>query len=76
MHANYVLVLTSVALLWRPNSNAKDYAMQMEIPALGMDSDDDDFSNELELTPNVPSATDGNDPDHANGMKVDRGYAS
>ena len=78
MHANYVFVLTSVAILWRPNSNAKDYAMQMELPAMGMDSDDDDdfVGNELELTPNVPSAADGNDPDHVNGMKVDRGYVS
>ena len=78
MHANYVFVLTGVAILWGPNSNAKDYAMQMELPAMGTDSDDEDYiGNELELTPNIPSASDeGNDPDHMNGMKADKGIYS
>ncbi len=49
----------------------KDYAMQMEVPALG------DGDNELELSCVVPSADDladddddGNDPDHYNGIRV------
>lgn len=50
-----------------------DYAMQMELPALGGDE------NELELSAYVPSADDmgydddddGNDPDHQNGIRVD-----
>jgi hypothetical protein len=47
-----------------------DYAMQMELPALG------DDENELELSCVVPSAVDmgsddGNDPDHQNGIRVD-----
>jgi hypothetical protein len=67
MHANYLFVLTGVAILWRPNQNSKDYAMQMEVPALGEEED-----NELELSCVVPSAMDdGNDPDHPNGLKVD-----
>ena len=74
MHANYVFVLAAVAILWRPNANASEYAMQMEVPALGDDFDEDDgyIPNELELTATVPSAVgdDGNDPDHPNGMKV------
>ena len=68
MHVNYLLLLTGVAFLWRPNANAKDYAMQMELPAFGEDDE-----NELELSCVVPSADDiddGNDPDHPNGMKV------
>jgi len=70
MHANYLFVLVGVSILWRPNSNAKDYAMQMELPAAG------DDENELELSCVVPSADDmafddGNDPDHPNGVRVD-----
>lgn len=58
MHLNYVFVLTGVAILWRPNSNAKEYAMQMEVPALGGDEE-----NELELSCVVPSAGDLDDGD-------------
>lgn len=73
MHANYVLILVGVAILWRPNSNAKDYALQMELPAMGEDGE-----NELELSCVVPSAgdDDGNDPDHPNGLRVDQGKFS
>jgi len=73
-HANYLFVLIGVAILWRPNSNAKDYAMQMEIPAMGEDDE-----NELELSCVVPSAgemDDGNDPDHPDGLRVDHGTLS
>jgi hypothetical protein len=58
MHVNYLFVMTGVAILWRPNSNAKDYAMQMEVPALGEDDE-----NELELSCVVPSALDDGDGD-------------
>jgi hypothetical protein len=71
MHANYVFVIAGVSILWKPNSNASDYALQMELPALGAEDDDE---NELELTASsVPNAEeyDGNDPDHPYGMKVD-----
>jgi Lung seven transmembrane receptor len=80
MHVNYLFILVGVSILWRPNSHAKDYAMQMEL------SPDADDGNELELSSNVPSAisdddmdyydADGNDPDHPDGVKVDRGIAS
>jgi hypothetical protein len=55
--------------------SAKDYAMQMELPALGGEE------NELELSCVVPSADDmayddGNDPDHVNGIGVNRGIAT
>lgn len=69
MHLNNLFVIGSVAILWRPNANAKDYAMQLQL-ATG----DDDTENELELSCVVPSAEDiddGNDPDHANGIPVD-----
>jgi len=76
MHVNYAFVLTGVAILWRPNANAKDYAMQMQIPTGG-----DDDENDLELSCVVPSATsmesmDGNDPDHPNGIRVTEGRFS
>jgi mannose/fructose/N-acetylgalactosamine-specific phosphotransferase system component IIC len=56
MHANYVFVLVGVAILWRPNANAKDYALQLELPAMGEDGEGD---YELELSCVVPSAEDG-----------------
>merc|ERR1712157_554520 len=51
-NANYLFILFGVSILWRPNSRAKDYAMQIEVPALG------DGENELELSCVVPSADD------------------
>ena len=54
MHINYLFVLTGVGILWRPNANAKDYAMQMQIPSNGGGYDDDE--NDLELSCVVPSA--------------------
>ena len=57
MHTNYVFVLVGMAILWRPNSNAKDYALQLELPAMGDDAEGD---YELELScVVVPSAEDG-----------------
>lgn len=53
---NYLFVLIAVAILWRPNPNAKEYAYVMELPALGGEDE-----NELELTVNVPSAMDDDD---------------
>ena len=55
MHLNFIFILTGVAILWRPNANAKEYAMQMEVPHLGGDE------NELELSCVVPSAGDLDD---------------
>jgi Lung seven transmembrane receptor len=84
MHANYLFILFGVAVLWRPTSTSKDYAMQMEVPTLGGDD------NELELSCVVPSADDvdydnkdgtdysgnGNDPDHPNGLRINGAVAS
>jgi hypothetical protein len=71
MQLNYLLILIGVAILWRPNSNAKDYAMQLQISTMGEDDE-----NDLELSCVVPSAGDmdyGNDPDHPNGIRADSG---
>jgi hypothetical protein len=69
---NYLFVLIAVAILWRPNPNAKEYAYVMELPALGGDDE-----NELELTVNVPSAMDDDDDQEpkfgANGFHDDDG---
>ena len=34
---NYLMVLLSVAFLWRPNPHAKEYAFVMELPSIGGD---------------------------------------
>jgi len=66
-HANYLFILFGVSVLWRPNSHAKDYAMQMEVPALG------DGENDLELSCVVPSA---DDMDLDDGFKIDDAVAT
>jgi len=43
-HLNYFLVLVSVAILWKPDPNAKEYAFVMQLPVGG-----EDINNELEL---------------------------
>ena len=54
---NYLFVLVGVAILWRPNPSAREYAYVMELPAMGTDGE-----NELELTGgDVPSAMDSDD---------------
>ena len=66
MHINFLFLLTGVAILWRPNANAREYAMQMEIPTNGYDDgfetgfDQFDDENDLELSCVVPSAGDYN----------------
>lgn len=51
-HGTYLLVLFGVAVLWRPNRDAQNYVMQMELPAAG------DGDSDLELSCVVPSADD------------------
>lgn len=64
MEINYVFVLLGVAILWRPQENAKDYAYVMELPP--MTADDDDDGDGLELAGVVPSAADDEDEDEKN----------
>lgn len=53
---NYLFILTSIAILWRPNQSAREYAYAME---LGSGEDEDD----LELSAvHVPSAMDDDAP--------------
>jgi len=61
-YGNYLFILFGVAILWRPNAQAKDYAMQIQLPAV---SDD---ANDLELSCVVPSA---DDMDMGEGYKID-----
>ena len=58
MEINYVFVLLSVAILWRPQPNAKEYAYVMELPAV---TTDDDGEVEIEMMGAVPSAMDDDD---------------
>merc|ERR1719343_1397906 len=51
-YGNYFFILFGVTILWRPNSNAKDYEMQMQLPG---------EENDLTLTAVVPSADDWED---------------
>ena len=55
-------VLAGVAILWRPQENAKEYAYVMELPPM-MAGDDEDDDGGLELSAAVPSAADLDDDD-------------
>lgn len=68
MELNYILVLIGVAILWRPNENAKEYAFVMELPAM---TDDGEGGQELELTGVIPSAADSDDEDEYIGGRPD-----
>jgi hypothetical protein len=61
---NYLFVLIALAILWRPNPSAKEYAYAMELPAMGGDDEDE---NDLELTAVVPSAMDDDDEEPSSG---------
>lgn len=65
---NYLMVLIGVAVLWRPNPYAKDYAYVMELPAEG----------EIELQTNVdtipgPDDDDYDESENNGGFKHDLG---
>ena len=60
-YGNYLFILFGVTILWRPNADAKDYAMQMQIAT-------EDDENDLELSCVVPSA---DDVDIGEGYKID-----
>jgi len=61
-YGNHLFILFGVCILWRPNSDAKDYAMQMQIPS------NPDDENDLELSCVVPSA---DDMDTGEGYKIE-----
>lgn len=59
VEANYIFVLTGVAVLWRPQENAKEYAYVMQLPSIKTDQNDDDGEEgEFEMSAVVPSAAD------------------
>mmetsp|Transcript_17940 Transcript_17940/g.19719 ORF Transcript_17940/g.19719 Transcript_17940/m.19719 type:complete len:565 (+) Transcript_17940:178-1872(+) len=61
MEMNYLFVLMAVAILWRPQKNAKEYAYVMELPAMSAAvNDDDDDEGVIEMSA-VPSALDDDD---------------
>eukprot|EP00536_Pseudo-nitzschia_multiseries_P009783 jgi/Psemu1/297355/fgenesh1_pm.283_\ len=66
MEMNYLFVLIAVALLWRPQENAKEYAFVMELPSMSTAVDDDDNEGMIELSDVVPSAADDSDEDEFN----------
>jgi Lung seven transmembrane receptor len=60
----YLFVLLGIAILWRPQENAREYAYVMELPSLGAATgDDDEGAGTLELSAVVPSAMDSDDDD-------------
>lgn len=62
MELNYLFVLTGVAILWRPQKNAKEYAYVMQLPSMKAGTGDEDGDEgELEMSGVVPSAMDDSD---------------
>lgn len=66
-HLNYFMVLVSVAILWKPDPNAKEYAFVMQLPAGG-----EDICNELELVDTNADVLqdDDDDDDNADGNQA------
>jgi hypothetical protein len=65
---NYLMVLVSVAVLWRPNPHAKDYAFVMELPSIGGDvefstndglEEDDHEEDQPHMDMGIPVSSDG-----------------
>lgn len=52
VEVNYLFVLVSIAILWRPNESAREYAYVMELGTM----DDDNDELELSAIETVPSA--------------------
>jgi len=63
MEMNYLFVLVAVAILWRPQKNAQDYAYVMELPSMSAEDNDCDDEGVIELSGVVPSAADYIDDD-------------
>jgi hypothetical protein len=57
MEINFLMVLIGVAVLWKPNARAKEFAFVMELPSMGGNDDED---GELEAGA-IPSALDDDD---------------
>lgn len=61
---NYLFILIGVAILWRPNPSAKEYAYAMELSS----TINENGGTELELIEVVPSAVDDYDEDDYDGI--------
>ena len=80
---NYLMVLVSVAVLWRPNPAAKNYAFVMELPSTGRDmefttndgiGEDGEMHNEDihdDLKPPSALDVDDDDEEHDSKFKID-----
>jgi hypothetical protein len=67
IEANYIFVLCGVAVLWRPQKNAKEYAYVMQLPSAKADDEQDGEEGEFEMANVVPSAADSDDDDDGDG---------
>lgn len=70
MEMNYLFVLIAVAVLWRPQENAKEYAYVMELSSMSAAVDDDGSDGVIELSDVVPSAADDSDDEFNDEIKA------
>merc|ERR1711957_445530 len=64
---NYLAVLCSIAYLWRPDPEAKNYAYNMEIPSC-------DGDIELDSNMDTIDEEDENEPEYSDSPKIDTAY--
>ena len=64
---NYLAVLCSIAYLWRPDPEAKNYAYNMEIPSC-------DGDIELDSNMDTIDEEDENEPEYSASPKIDTAY--
>lgn len=75
---NYFFILTSIAYLWRPNPNAKQFAYVMELPSVGgdLDFDTDVGTIGLDDEGDIRQTYSGSLQDDENGMNINNAVAS
>jgi hypothetical protein len=68
---NYVMVMAAVAILWRPNATAKEYAFVMELPSMGHDVDYDEGIEMPETNADVIGGDEDKNADSGKTLKID-----
>lgn len=70
---NIFFILASIALLWRPNPRAKEFAYVMELPSVG---DDLGFESNVDDNNDIRHSYSGGLQEEENGMNIDNAVPS
>jgi len=68
---NYFLILVSVAILWKPNPKAKEYAFVMQLPAGDADDEIELVETNADVYPDTPIDDEDEDEDDFAELQLD-----